>query len=1062
MPSPDVPSQTPPSIDRAVERWLRFVVSRRYLVLIVVAILVGAAAWLAGGLEKDTSANAYIEPGNPALLYRERVIETFGLKEPLVIAVRTPVSAGGILNADSLRLVRDLVDQVESIPNVDVDRIMSLVSQSSIAGGEEGIEIAPLLPPGEIDASTAENLRAAIDDSPLYDGTLVSRDRTATIIVAELLDETRAAETYQAVLDLTQSMARPRGEEVFVAGAGAITGYFSTYIDRDAGRLVPFTAIAVALILFCAFLTIRSSVLPMVIAVATIVSTLGVMAASDVPFYAITNGMIVVLIGISVAEPMHVFGEYYTLLRERPFAENGEVIVEALRNVWRPIALTAVTTVAGFLSLWLTSTMPPIRYFGLFGAFGVMVAWLLTVSFLPAVMAILPKRPSRLVERSSGTATDPMSRAMMKLGARIIRAPRLVLLLSATLCVVALFATTNVKVDHARIENFNETEAIHVADREINRTLAGTNQLDIVIETDRQDGVIAPEVLGRIEALEDYLRSLPEVGGSISIVDYIKELNRAVDGGAARAFAIPDDPALIAQLLLVHQASVPPTELQPLVDSSRSTALMRTYLRADRWSEQRAVVHAAQKFIDREFSDGVVRATLTGRVMLDYEWVQSVASGHAWSVIASTLAVFLMCVAIFRSVRDGLLCLAPLVISVLFVYAAMGIGDIWLGVATSMFASVAIGLGIDFAIHMVSRARKAKARFADVDAQVMYVYQSTGRAVLFNAVAVGIGFSIVTLSAAPPIRMFGVLVSIAIVGAFVATLTVLPALLKIAGERSQRRSLRDATWSHRLAPVLAIAIGTWMISGAVAHADVADANQIMAAVASREEGESVDRIAHIQLVDRHGVVREQVARAVRKNVADGRRMAIFYQSPANVRGTSFLVFDYRDVARESDQWLYLPALRKVRRVPAADRGDYFLGTDLTYDEIRNDSRVTPEDWRFLLIDRSQAYGVACAVIEGTVATEAVAKELGYSRAHWWIDENSHMALRTEYWDRAGQLLKTVENQDVRQVNGIWTATRIEVTNHKTGHQTRIDFRNVQFNQELAPALFTQQQMEQGL
>ncbi|MBB6092475.1 hypothetical protein HNQ60_001353 [Povalibacter uvarum] len=1062
MPSHNTPSQAPAFVDRAIERWLRFVVSQRYLVLAVVALSIGTAAYLAGGLKKDTTANAYIEPDNPALLYRERVIDAFGLKEPLVIAVRTPIDAGGVLNADSLRLVRDLVERLESVPNVDVDRITSLVSQSSIAGGEEGIEIERLLPAGEINVATVEKLRAAINDSPLYDGTLVSHDRTATIIVAELLDETRAAETYRAVLDLTQSMARPRGEEVFVAGAGAITGYFSTYIDRDAGRLVPFTAIAVTLILFCAFLTIRSSALPMVIAVATIVSTLGVMAASHVPFYAITNGMIVVLIGISVAEPMHVFGEYYTLQRERPFAENHDVIVDALRNVWRPIALTAVTTVAGFFSLWVTSTMPPIRYFGLFGAFGVLVAWLLTVSFLPAFMAVLPKRPSRLIERSAGAASDPMSRAMMALGARVIRAPRMVLLLSAILCIAALFEAANVKVDHARIENFNESEAIHIADREINRTLAGTNQLDIVIETDHEDGVLAPEVLRRIEALEKHLRSLPEVGGSISIVDYVKQLNRAVDGGAALSWKIPEDPALIAQLLFVYQASVPPTELQSLVDSSRSTALVRTYLRADRWSEQQAIVHAAQKFIDREFADGTAKATLTGRVMLDYEWVQSVASGHAWSVIASTLAVLLMCVAIFRSIRDGLLCLAPLVVSVLFVYAAMGIGDIWLGVATSMFASVAIGLGIDFAIHMISRARKAKARFADVDAQVMYVYQSTGRAVLFNAVAVGIGFSIVTLSAAPPIRMFGVLVSIAIVGAFVAALTVLPALLKLVSERSRRDLPHASALSQRLAPLLVIAVGIWMASGQTANAEDGDADKIMAVVAAREEGESVDRVAHIQLIDRHGVVREQVARAVRKNVADGRRMAIFYQSPANVRGTAFLVFDYQDTAHDSDQWLYLPALRKVRRVPAADRGDYFLGTDLTYDEIRNDSRVTLEDWRFRLIDRSEADGTACAVIEGTASSEAVATQLGYSRANWWIDEKSGMALRIEYWDRAGQLLKTVENRDVRQVNGIWSAMRIEVANHKTGHRTRIDFRDVRFNQKLADTLFTQQQMERGL
>src|SRR5688572_22813879 len=402
-----------------VERWLRFVVDYRWIVLAAAFASIVAAGVLAGRLHKDTSANAYIEPGNPALLYRERVIDTFGLKEPVVIAVRSS-GAGGILTEDGLRSVRSLVERLEAVPNIDLDRITSLVSRSAIAGGVEGLEVTPLLPEGEIDAEMVGRVREAIDASPLYDGTLVSKDRTATIIAAELLDEKLNAETYQAVLELSRSLPVSQDIEVFVAGAGAITGYFSSYIDRDAGRLVPFTAIAVTIVLFCAFFTIRSAALPMFIAAATIVVTLGVMAASGVAFYAITNGMVVVLIGISVAEPMLLFGEYYALLRERPREHNGVLVVAAFKNVWWPITLTSLTTVVGFFSLWATSTMPPIRYFGLFGAFGVVVAWLLTVSWLPAAMSVLRPKPSRLLKRAAAEATDPVGRAVVALGSAVM------------------------------------------------------------------------------------------------------------------------------------------------------------------------------------------------------------------------------------------------------------------------------------------------------------------------------------------------------------------------------------------------------------------------------------------------------------------------------------------------------------------------------------------------------------------------------------------------------------------------------------------------------------------
>jgi hydrophobe/amphiphile efflux-3 (HAE3) family protein len=1022
------------------------VVRYRWAVLVASTALVVAAGVLAGGLHKDTSANAYIEPGNPALLYRERVVDTFGLKEPIVIAVRSR-APGGILTPEGLRHVRFLVERLVGVPNIDVERIASLVSRSSIDGGAAGLEVAPLLPPGKIDAALVRHVRDAIDSTPLYDGTLVSQDRTATIIAAELLDERRNAETYQAVLDLSRALPPPPGVEVYVAGAGAITGYFSSYIDRDAGRLVPFTAIAVTVVLFCAFLTIRSAALPMLIAAATIVATLGAMAASGVAFYAITNGMVVVLIGIAVAEPMHVFGEYYALLRERSTQSNAELVVAAMQNVWRPIALTSLTTLVGFLSLWATSTMPPIRYFGLFGAFGVLVAWVLTVSWLPAALTVLRPQPSRLMTRNRA-ASDPVGRAMHAIGSVVTQRPVTVLVFAGVLCGVALLAATLVRVDHARIENFNESEPLYVADREINRTLAGTNHLDIVIEADADEGVLQPAALERIDALQRYVRRLPGVGAATSIVDYIKQLNRAVAGGNPGAYAVPHDRSLIAQLMLTYQASAPPTEFQSLVDSSGRTALVRVWLRADRWSEQREVVQAAQRYIEREFPGGPLTATLTGRVMLDYEWVQSVASGHVLSVLASTLSVLLMCMAIFRSVRDGLLCLAPLFVSVALVYAVMGVAGIWLGVATSMFAAVAIGLGIDLAIHMVARARKAERLGLDTNERILYVYQSTGRAVLFNATAVGLGFGILTLSAAPPIRMFGILVSTAIVGSFIAALTVLPALMKVIA---------------RAAPAAAVVLVLAMFRTLPAHAEGdADADRLMHALSARPEGASADRTVRIKLIDRHGGVREQLARAVRKNVADGRRMAIFYLAPATIRGTSFLVFDYSAADVANDQWLYLPALRKVRRIPASDRGDYFLGTDLTFDEIRNDNRVTLADWKFRALGAGEVDGARCELIEGIAASEQVARELGYARARWCVDERILVARRIEYWDRAGVLLKTLGNREPQLIDGVWSASRIEVRNHKTGHGTVLEFVSSRFDGQVPDALLTQQQMERGL
>ena len=191
-------------------------------------------------------------------------------------------------------------------------------------------------------------------------------------------------------------------------------------------------------------------------------------------------------------------------------------------------------------------------------------------------------------------------------------------------------------------------------------------------------------------------------------------------------------------------------------------------------------------------------------------------------------------------------------------------------------------------------------------------------------------------------------------------------------------------------------------------------------------------------------------------------MAIFYLAPANIRGTSFLVFDYSAPDVANDQWLYLPALRKVRRIPASDRGDYFLSTDLTFDEIRNDNRVTLADWKFHVIGTDEVDGARCEVVEGAAASEQVARELGYTRARWYVDERTLIARRIEYWDRSGNLLKTLANREPRLIDSVWSASRIEVKNHKTGHSTVLEFESSRFDGKVADALLTQQQMERGL
>jgi hypothetical protein len=569
------------------------------------------------------------------------------------------------------------------------------------------------------------------------------------------------------------------------------------------------------------------------------------------------------------------------------------------------------------------------------------------------------------------------------------------------------------------------------------------------------------------------------VGASASIADIVKSLNKAAHDDRIDTYKIPDDAELIAQLMVSYQASASPVELQALLDGSQRKALVRTYVNSEKWSEQRKVVHAAQAYIDRELNDVDMKVTLTGRTVVDNGTIESIRSGHWRSVMVSSFIVMLLCMVLMRSAVAGALCCIPVAFSIALVYGAMGAGDIWLTIGTSMFASVAIGLGIDFGIHAVERFREAQRRGESAHDAAFAVYRSTGRAAVFNAATVAIGFGTVMFSQVPPIRHFGLLVAVGIVGAFLAMLTLLPAAMKLLATR-QRRAQRLAKRQSMEAAVmvaLVLALGgmapkTMAASAHIDQHSIQTSNQApthdpaavqwMQRVAQRPDGTSAQRTVEITLIDRNGGVRTQTTRAIRKDRAGERRSAVFYIAPANVRGTAFMSYDYAADDKSDDQWLYLPALRKTRRIPAAQRGDYFLGTDLTYDEIRNDNRVTLSDWMFTSVVKAMVDAHECMLIEGIAANDAVKRELGYARARWCIDPVSLLARRVEYWDRSNRPLKTVTVNAMEQVGAIWTATRIDVTHHKTGHRTSLVMKDTQFDAPMSDAWFTQAQLERGL
>jgi uncharacterized protein len=269
-------------------------------------------------------------------------------------------------------------------------------------------------------------------------------------------------------------------------------------------------------------------------------------------------------------------------------------------------------------------------------------------------------------------------------------------------------------------------------------------------------------------------------------------------------------------------------------------------------------------------------------------------------------------------------------------------------------------------------------------------------------------------------------------------------------------SLRNA-WLF-LGGLLALSLAppaSWSAQGDRSGREIAEL------INGRNDGQTVEQVTQMELIDSGGSKITREIRTFRKYYGTDRKTVVFFVAPKNLKGTAFLTFDYSDGARDDDQWLYLPAARKVRRISASDRGGYFIGTDFTYEDIKNGTKVSLDDFSWEAGGEEPCGETRCLILEGRAVDEQTARDIGYSRVRLWVDPSQWIAVRRQAWDIGGNLLKTVEVSDIRQIDGIWTPHLVDAENHKTGHRTIFRITQVKNDGPIDDDLFNQDQLRRG-
>lgn len=506
------------------------------LIVAVILVITTFFALQIPDLEINNNIKIFIPDDNPSRVAYEDLKDTFGSQEQVDIAVTSDQET--ILRPHALETIREITERLESLDTV-VD-VQSVTNADFIEGTDEGMRSADLLEEGAVTSESISELRRRILTWPdIYEDSIISQDFRSTQILVDLLKdaETDDREEFYAEAKAIISEYEDSGLQFYMAGDPVITVLLREYMLGDLLYLIPMVTIVVLLALFLSFRNAGGVVLPIITVLISTVWALGVMSLFDIYFSMISTVIPVLLIAVGSAYVIHIFNHYYDAVRSEegePSRErHRELVLETIRKIGTPVAMSALTTAAGFASI-ATSAIVPMQHFGIINAVGVVSALVITLTFVPALLLIRRRALRGQGVTRGGNASAPhedsFSRALLWFYRYFSgRAPRIIFL-SLIIVAVSVFGLTGIVVDNSMIEYFDRDSEIRVADRFIRENFSGTKTFSIVVSGEDASAMTDPDALQAMDDLKGYLaREHEEVGKVASFSDFVRRMNQVMN-----------------------------------------------------------------------------------------------------------------------------------------------------------------------------------------------------------------------------------------------------------------------------------------------------------------------------------------------------------------------------------------------------------------------------------------------------------------------------------------------------------------------------------------------------
>jgi len=752
-----------------MRKFVDLIIKLRWLIVIIIPLITILLGYQLKDAKFDGSYRIWFGEDSKSLQQYDAFKATFGNDDSIIIVFS---DENGVMNKKALGVIDRLTNKLWETKFIA--RVDSLTNYQYVHASQED--------PDEIlienfienfdsfsEEELAQKMKIALGEDMLLNR-IISADGKTTMIVGRLTP--RAGKTFGAsrtimgyVNEYIAQEEKNTGYKFHLAGGPVVNMTFSTLAKYDVTTFTPLVILIAMLLLWIIFRSPTGMILTILVVVFTFVIVLAIQTILGYKLNNFTANMPVFIIAIGIADAMHIYWIY--LVGRREGLDNHEGIYYSVEKNFLPILLTSITTAVGFASLAI-SEIVPIKTLGIATANAAILAFTLTILFVPAALAIInPKvKPKQKSETKAKTPLFAQNYAKF-----IIQNDIKILVICFFIFGFIAIGLTQLKIDSNAVRYFKEDVPFRQTVNVIQNKLTGPMAYEVIIDSKEIDGIKEPLFMKEVEKFSKELQvKYSDARHTSSLVDVVKKFNEVINADKS----IPNEKNLIAQYLLLYSLSLPQgMEINDKMDVDEQYLRLTVSMNVVDTSQDLQMI----EWIERWWDNSTYSAEVNGQTIMFAHMQYDVTDTLIESILLAISAVSILMIFIFKSFKMIPLFLIPNILPIVLVVGAMGWLGITIDLGVAISGAIIMGIAIDDTIHFLVKYKEARKLGLDFEDSLAFVMQFAGSAIIFTTLILSCSFIVFNLSDFMLNANFGLVTAIALLIAVSVDLVLLPAIL---------------------------------------------------------------------------------------------------------------------------------------------------------------------------------------------------------------------------------------------------------------------------------------------